>query len=253
MVGLPLPAATGSRRMEGRGRSAPGFRGTGLPASEGSRSPKLPGSWGSPLPKTLDPRTSLFPSTPEPQGFPLPRIPNHRGSRFVRTVDPRGTSLPTTPRDSPGLSPFQALPVPRAPTACGTPAHGLPPVCSRPAADRTLSRPRCRRPTRPVPPLEPPALSLSPARLCLPAQPCQPCLRVRLALPTSGTGGGGEAGHPAPGDTQPVPPPVSAPHAGFSQSSAVSGDCSSPSWSWTPTGLAGCRFGSDAGCWAAQR
>ncbi|XP_041281836.1 interleukin-17 receptor E [Onychostruthus taczanowskii] len=55
----------------------------------------------------------------------------------------------------------------------------------RATADRTLSRPRCRRASRPGPPLEPPALSLSRARLCLPAQPCQPCLRVRLALPTS--------------------------------------------------------------------
>ncbi|KAJ7416016.1 hypothetical protein BTVI_36411 [Pitangus sulphuratus] len=54
---------------------------------------------------------------------------------------------------------------------------------------RTLSRPRCRRPSRPVPPLEPPALSLSRARLCLPAQPCQPCLRVRLALPAAELGG----------------------------------------------------------------
>ncbi|XP_041872002.1 interleukin-17 receptor E isoform X4 [Corvus kubaryi] len=59
----------------------------------------------------------------------------------------------------------------------------------RATADRTLSRPRCRRPSRPGPPLEPPALSLSRARLCLPAQPCQPCLRVRLALPTSELGG----------------------------------------------------------------
>ncbi|XP_032927236.1 interleukin-17 receptor E [Catharus ustulatus] len=59
----------------------------------------------------------------------------------------------------------------------------------RAIADRTLSRPRCRRPSRPGPPLEPPALSLSHARLCLPAQPCQPCLRVRLALPTSELGG----------------------------------------------------------------
>ncbi|XP_074406659.1 interleukin-17 receptor E isoform X4 [Zonotrichia albicollis] len=59
----------------------------------------------------------------------------------------------------------------------------------RATADRTLSRPRCRRPPRPGPPLEPPALSLSRARLCLPAQPCQPCLRVRLALPASELGG----------------------------------------------------------------
>ncbi|XP_038004898.1 interleukin-17 receptor E isoform X2 [Motacilla alba alba] len=59
----------------------------------------------------------------------------------------------------------------------------------RATADRTLSRPRCRRPSRPGPPLEPPALSLSRARLCLPAQPCQPCLRVRLALPASELGG----------------------------------------------------------------
>ncbi|XP_058701119.1 interleukin-17 receptor E isoform X2 [Poecile atricapillus] len=59
----------------------------------------------------------------------------------------------------------------------------------RATADRTLNRPRCRRPSRPGRPLEPPALSLSRARLCLPAQPCQPCLRVRLALPTSELGG----------------------------------------------------------------
>ncbi|XP_055562525.1 interleukin-17 receptor E isoform X1 [Falco cherrug] len=52
-------------------------------------------------------------------------------------------------------------------------------------ADSTLSRPRCRRPARPGPPLEPPALALSGARLCLPAQPCRPCLRVRLALPAA--------------------------------------------------------------------
>ncbi|XP_075570642.1 interleukin-17 receptor E [Pelecanus crispus] len=58
----------------------------------------------------------------------------------------------------------------------------------RATADSTLSRPRCRRPARPGPPLEPPALALSRARLCLPWQPCQPCLRVRLALPAAGLG-----------------------------------------------------------------
>ncbi|KAM6387017.1 interleukin-17 receptor E isoform 2-T2 [Pluvialis apricaria] len=57
----------------------------------------------------------------------------------------------------------------------------------RATADSTLSRPRCRRPARPgPPPLMPPALALSTARLCLPSQPCQPCLRVRLALPAAG-------------------------------------------------------------------
>lgn len=230
------------------------------------------GASGTPLPRTPDPRHFLapgaprflqrlriagapcFPRTLDLQGFPLPRTPNHRGSRFAGALDPRGTSFPSTPsRDNPGLSPFQALPVPGAPAACGTPSARPPPVCSAPAADRTLSRPGCRRPSRPEPPLEPPALSLSRARLCLPAQPCQPCLRVRLALPTSGTGGVAGPGIPAARDTHLVPPPVSTPHAGFSQSSAVSGDCSSPSWSWAPTGLAGCRFGSDAGRWAAQR
>ncbi|XP_071406521.1 interleukin-17 receptor E [Pithys albifrons albifrons] len=59
----------------------------------------------------------------------------------------------------------------------------------RATADRTLSRPSCRRPSRPGPPLEPPALLLSRARLCLPLQPCQPCLRVRLALPAAELGG----------------------------------------------------------------
>ncbi|XP_074734882.1 interleukin-17 receptor E [Strix uralensis] len=59
----------------------------------------------------------------------------------------------------------------------------------RATADSTLSRPRCRRPGRAGPPLKPPALALSRARLCLPAQPCQPCLRVRLALPAAELGG----------------------------------------------------------------
>ncbi|XP_068010260.1 interleukin-17 receptor E [Melanerpes formicivorus] len=59
----------------------------------------------------------------------------------------------------------------------------------RATADRTLSRTRCHRPARPGPPLPPPALSLSRARLCLPAQPCQPCVRVRLALPAAELGG----------------------------------------------------------------
>ncbi|XP_072732317.1 interleukin-17 receptor E isoform X1 [Ciconia boyciana] len=59
----------------------------------------------------------------------------------------------------------------------------------RATADSTLSRPRCRRPARPGPPLKPPALALSRARLCLPGQPCQPCLRVRLALPAAELGG----------------------------------------------------------------
>ncbi|XP_071612190.1 interleukin-17 receptor E isoform X1 [Heliangelus exortis] len=55
----------------------------------------------------------------------------------------------------------------------------------RATADSTLSRPRCRRPARPGPPLEPPALWLGQTRLCLPGQRCQPCLRVRLALPAA--------------------------------------------------------------------
>ncbi|XP_053845274.1 interleukin-17 receptor E isoform X2 [Vidua macroura] len=94
----------------------------------------------------------------------------------------------------------------------------------RATADRTLSRPRCRRPTRPVPPLEPPALSLSPARLCLPAQPCQPCLRVRLALPTSGTGGVGEAGHPrGRGHTASSPTHVSTPRRFLAELGGVRG------------------------------
>ncbi|XP_075370537.1 interleukin-17 receptor E isoform X1 [Mycteria americana] len=59
----------------------------------------------------------------------------------------------------------------------------------RATADSTLSRPRCRRPARAGPPLKPPALALSRARLCLPGQPCQPCLRVRLALPSAELGG----------------------------------------------------------------
>ncbi|XP_063204300.1 interleukin-17 receptor E isoform X1 [Chroicocephalus ridibundus] len=60
----------------------------------------------------------------------------------------------------------------------------------RATADSTLSRPRCRRLARTgPPPLKPPALALSRARLCLPSQPCQPCLRVRLALPAAGLGG----------------------------------------------------------------
>ncbi|XP_062441887.1 interleukin-17 receptor E [Rhea pennata] len=59
----------------------------------------------------------------------------------------------------------------------------------RASADSTLSRPRCRRAARAGPPLEPPALVLSTARLCQPSQPCQPCLRVRLALPAAGLGG----------------------------------------------------------------
>ncbi|KAM6256784.1 interleukin-17 receptor E isoform 2-T2 [Porphyrio hochstetteri] len=53
------------------------------------------------------------------------------------------------------------------------------------ATGDTLSRPRCRRPARAGLPLKPPALELSTARLCPPSQPCQPCLRVRLALPAA--------------------------------------------------------------------
>ncbi|XP_064930743.1 interleukin-17 receptor E isoform X5 [Columba livia] len=85
-------------------------------------------------------------------------------------------------------------PVPRAPGAVGAggrrdPGARPPPLCSlHPPADRTLSSPRCRRPARPGPPLQPPALALSSARLCLPAQPCLPCLRVRLALPAAELG-----------------------------------------------------------------
>ncbi|KAM6121446.1 LOW QUALITY PROTEIN: interleukin-17 receptor E [Pterocles gutturalis] len=59
----------------------------------------------------------------------------------------------------------------------------------RAIADSMLSRPRCHRGVRAGPPLELPALSLSGARLCLPALPCQSCLRVRLALPATGLGG----------------------------------------------------------------
>lgn len=132
IVGLPPPAATGSWRTGWGG--SPGFRGTELPASEDSRSPRLPGPRGSPLPKTPDRRGSPFPRTPGPQGFPLPRTPNHRGSRFARTLNPRGTSLPSTPpfrvhlpgtpRGSPpskhSQSPGLLLPA-------GPPAHGRPP------------------------------------------------------------------------------------------------------------------------------
>ena len=59
-----------------------------------------------------------------------------------------------------------------------------------PAADSTLTRPRCRRGAPTGPPLTPPALALSTARLCQPSLPCQPCLRVRLAVPAAGTGCG---------------------------------------------------------------
>ncbi|XP_064375103.1 interleukin-17 receptor E isoform X3 [Dromaius novaehollandiae] len=59
----------------------------------------------------------------------------------------------------------------------------------RASADSTLSRPHCRRAARAGPPLEPPALVLSTALLCRRPQPCQPCLRVRLALPAAGLGG----------------------------------------------------------------
>ncbi|XP_068763551.1 interleukin-17 receptor E [Struthio camelus] len=85
----------------------------------------------------------------------------------------------------------------RCPGAGALPVLGLPwcrchrctaPLCS-PPADSTLSRPRCRQPVRAGPPLEPPALVLSTARLCQPPQPCQPCLRVRLALPAAGLSG----------------------------------------------------------------
>lgn len=116
------------------------------------------------------------PRLPAPGGWR--RLPRSQGSR------PRGSPHPGAAgaggRRDPGARPS--------------------PLCSLPApADRTLSSPRCRRPARPGPPLQPPALALSSARLCLPAQPCLPCLRVRLALPAAGTGRGGGAGHPPAG------------------------------------------------------
>ncbi|KAM8799635.1 interleukin-17 receptor E [Eudromia elegans] len=69
--------------------------------------------------------------------------------------------------------------VPRAPGARDSPA------------DRALGRPRCRRAALAGPPLEPPALVLSTARLCpaSPPPPCRPCLRVRLALAAAGLRG----------------------------------------------------------------
>ncbi|XP_021265703.1 interleukin-17 receptor E isoform X2 [Numida meleagris] len=59
----------------------------------------------------------------------------------------------------------------------------------RASADSTLTRPRCRRGAPTGPPLTPPALALSTARLCQPSLPCQPCLRVRLAVPAAGIHG----------------------------------------------------------------
>ncbi|XP_074952001.1 interleukin-17 receptor E isoform X2 [Phalacrocorax aristotelis] len=80
---------------------------------------------------------------------------------------------------APGVQSFSPAPAwdSRSP---GFPLPGAP-------ADRTLSRPRCRQ-SRPWPGplLAPPALALSGARLCPPSRPCQPCLRVRLALPAAG-------------------------------------------------------------------
>ncbi|XP_051644490.1 interleukin-17 receptor E isoform X2 [Manacus candei] len=172
-------------------------RSPGLPASEESRSPGLPGSRSSPLPKTSDPRGSPFLKTPCPRSSPAAGAPRFRGLRMPGAPRLRGLQITWAPpfrvllRRTP-LPPallFRGLPIPGAPGACGTPGSRQLPLCSPSAADRTLSRPRCRRPSRPVPPLEPPALSLSRARLCLPAQPCQPCLRVRLALPAAELGG----------------------------------------------------------------
>nr|XP_038041826.1 interleukin-17 receptor E isoform X1 [Anas platyrhynchos] len=59
----------------------------------------------------------------------------------------------------------------------------------RASADSTLSPPRCRRGAPARSPLTPPALALSTARLCQPSLPCQPCLRVRLALRAAGLRG----------------------------------------------------------------
>ncbi|XP_072203657.1 interleukin-17 receptor E [Excalfactoria chinensis] len=56
-------------------------------------------------------------------------------------------------------------------------------------ADSALTRPRCRRGAPAGPPLTPPALALSTARLCQPSPHCQPCLRVRLAVPAAGIHG----------------------------------------------------------------
>lgn len=144
-------------------------------------------------------------------GSPFPGLPASEDSQSPELPLP-GAPPSSTP--VPGGSPFRGLPVPGTPLFRGLPGlpmQGAPgaggrrhrrrtaaPLCflspPPPPAASTLSRPRCRRLSRPGPPLEPPALSLRRARLCLPSQRCQPCLRVRLALPAAGRGKGGGAG-----------------------------------------------------------
>lgn len=107
--------------------------------------------------------------------FPVRGVPLCK--RIPVRGDPRRWAIPVRgdpPReDSPG--------------ARRGPVRGSSPL---PAADSTLTRPRCRRGAPTGPPLTPPALALSTARLCQPSLPCQPCLRVRLAVPAAGTGCG---------------------------------------------------------------
>uniref|UniRef100_A0A8B9THZ9 Uncharacterized protein n=1 Tax=Anas platyrhynchos TaxID=8839 RepID=A0A8B9THZ9_ANAPL len=120
-----------------------------------------------------------------------------------------------------------------------------------PVADSTLSPPRCRRGAPARSPLTPPALALSTARLCQPSLPCQPCLRVRLALRAAGTGlGGHREGSSGVVGAVPVPPQVSSPLLPVSPQGSAG--CSSTSWSWAPTGPAGCRCGGGTGHRAAR-
>ncbi|KAM9533495.1 interleukin-17 receptor E [Guaruba guarouba] len=115
---------------------------------------------------------------PGGRGFPLPAVLPSRGSPLPMIPGPRCSRCAALP-------PRHGLPVP---AVCG-PRRTAAALCSAlPAADSTLSRPRCRRPSRSGPSLNAPALALGRARLCLPAQRCQPCLRVRLALPAAELG-----------------------------------------------------------------
>lgn len=168
--------------MGERGRGAPGFRGTGLPASEDSRSPKLPGSWGSPPPKTPELRGSLFPSTPDPQRFPLPRTPNHLGSRFVRTLDlgapPFRIHLPGTPR---GCPLFPSTPSPRGSCCPRDPRRTAAPRLLSPCSRQDAEPP-------PLPPPFPPRAAAGAARAV--AEPC-PAVPARAALPALPAGAPG--------------------------------------------------------------
>lgn len=125
IVGLPLPAATGSWRMGGGG--APGFRGTQLPSTPGPRNFLAPGAprfqrlWiPGALPVSEDSRSSGIPASEDCES---PRLP------VSRSLNPRGTSLPTTPpRGSPPSKHSQSpgLVLPAGPPAHGRPSSALP-------------------------------------------------------------------------------------------------------------------------------